>query len=100
MHNSNAKQSDRYHGAVQLSVCYRLFPIQTKMSICLLASICGSIGGRLDDPTIYTRGTVYNSGVQKQGTAPSTRFHYDPASGRCIPFTYLGAGGNFNNFLR
>ena len=63
------------------------------------ASICGPVGGRPDDPVIYSRGTIYHGGLIKPGTTPLTRFFYDPDHGRCIPFTYYGAGGNYNNFL-
>ena len=63
------------------------------------AAVCGPIGGRPLDPNSLTRDTVYDAGVEKQGTAPSTRFYYDPGTGKCSPFTYMGAGGNFNNFL-
>ncbi|WKX99529.1 hypothetical protein Q1695_014424 [Nippostrongylus brasiliensis] len=64
-----------------------------------VAAVCGPIGGRPFDTSIYTRGSVYHVGVEKQGTAPSTRFFYDPAAGKCSPFTYMGAAGNYNNFL-
>ncbi|XGW15900.1 hypothetical protein V3C99_001391 [Haemonchus contortus] len=64
-----------------------------------VGSVCGPIGGRPLDTSVYSRGSVYHSGVEKQGTAPSTRFFYDPATGKCSPFTYLGAAGNYNNFL-
>ncbi|CAI4230794.1 unnamed protein product [Auanema sp. JU1783] len=64
-----------------------------------VATVCGIVGGRPLDPSIHTRETVYHSGVEKQGTSPSTRFFYDPNSGKCSPFTYYGAGGNYNNFL-
>ncbi|KAK6009291.1 Kunitz/Bovine pancreatic trypsin inhibitor domain protein, partial [Ostertagia ostertagi] len=64
-----------------------------------VASVCGPIGGRPLDTSIYSRGSVYHNGVEKQGTTPSTRFFYDPATGKCSPFTYLGAAGNYNNFL-
>lgn len=65
----------------------------------LSASICGPVGGRPDDPVIYSRGTIYHSGLIKPGSTPLTRFFYDPEHGRCVPFTYYGAGGNYNNFL-
>ncbi|VDN22387.1 unnamed protein product, partial [Cylicostephanus goldi] len=64
-----------------------------------VASVCGPIGGRPLDTSIHSRGTVYHVGVEKQGTSPSTRFFYDPASGKCSPFTYLGSSGNYNNFM-
>lgn len=64
-----------------------------------VASVCGPIGGRPLDISAYSRGAVHHAGVAKQGTAPSTRFFYDPSSGKCSPFTYLGAAGNYNNFL-
>ncbi|VDL75178.1 unnamed protein product [Nippostrongylus brasiliensis] len=43
--------------------------------------------------------TCSNNFECKTGTAPSTRFFYDPAAGKCSPFTYMGAAGNYNNFL-
>uniref|UniRef100_A0A914UJW3 BPTI/Kunitz inhibitor domain-containing protein n=1 Tax=Plectus sambesii TaxID=2011161 RepID=A0A914UJW3_9BILA len=64
-----------------------------------VSSICGPIGGRPDDPVIFSRGTIYHSGLIKPGSTPATRFFYDTENGRCTPFTYYGAGGNYNNFL-
>ncbi|KAK6014912.1 Kunitz/Bovine pancreatic trypsin inhibitor domain protein, partial [Ostertagia ostertagi] len=68
-------------------------------SYCRDASVCGPIGGRPLDTSIYSRGSVYHNGSENRGTTPSTRFFYDPATGKCSPFTYLGAAGNYNNFL-
>ncbi|CAJ0580667.1 unnamed protein product, partial [Mesorhabditis spiculigera] len=90
-------------GCSQSTACTSSFECKTVGSTqwCCptVASICGSVGGRPLDPTAHLRGTGYHSGVEKQGTAPSTRFYYDTTSGKCSPFTYLGAGGNYNNFL-
>ncbi|EPB69115.1 Kunitz/Bovine pancreatic trypsin inhibitor domain protein [Ancylostoma ceylanicum] len=90
-------------GCSQATTCSNNFECKTVGSSqwCCpsVVSVCGPVGGRPQDTSVHSRGTVYHVGAQKQGTAPSTRFFYDPASGKCSPFTYLGAGGNYNNFL-
>uniref|UniRef100_A0AC34GWY3 BPTI/Kunitz inhibitor domain-containing protein n=1 Tax=Panagrolaimus sp. ES5 TaxID=591445 RepID=A0AC34GWY3_9BILA len=90
-------------GCSQTATCGANYECKTIGSIqwCCpsVTSVCGIVGGRPLDPSIHSRGAIYHSGVQKQGTAPSTRFYYDTNSGKCSAFTYFGAGGNYNNFM-
>uniref|UniRef100_A0A158R459 BPTI/Kunitz inhibitor domain-containing protein n=1 Tax=Syphacia muris TaxID=451379 RepID=A0A158R459_9BILA len=90
-------------GCSQATTCGNHFECKTVGSVqwCCpsVAAICGIVGGRPADPSVHTRQTIFHSGVQKQGTAPSTRFFYDPVQGKCSAFTYNGAGGNYNNFM-
>ena len=32
------------------------------------------------------------------GTLPSRQFYHDPTTRNCLPFTYLGCGGNVNRY--
>ncbi|CAJ0593741.1 unnamed protein product [Cylicocyclus nassatus] len=45
-------------------------------------------------PTEY-----FDVGIPDGSGTTSPRFYYDSREGRCIQFSYLGQGGNFNNFL-
>lgn len=103
VHRSSFLEQTPITGCSQTSSCSHNFECKsvgsTQWCCPSVASVCGPIGGRPLDPSVNTRGTVYHTGVEKQGTATSTRFFYDPQSGKCSPFTYLGAGGNYNNFL-
>ncbi|EGT50209.1 hypothetical protein CAEBREN_03914 [Caenorhabditis brenneri] len=45
-------------------------------------------------PTEY-----FDVGIPDGSGNTSPRFYYDSREGRCIQFSYLGQGGNFNNFL-
>lgn len=65
-----------------------------------ISHICSNHGGRYYP---LPRLTNYDPGVVVKKTYhqnyPSTyRYYYDVEQGRCMPFTYLGAFGNFNNF--
>uniref|UniRef100_A0A1I7UQT5 Kunitz/Bovine pancreatic trypsin inhibitor domain protein n=1 Tax=Caenorhabditis tropicalis TaxID=1561998 RepID=A0A1I7UQT5_9PELO len=103
VHRSSFLEQTPISGCAQTSACSHNFECKsvgsTQWCCPSVASVCGPVGGRPLDPSVNTRGAVYHAGVEKQGTATSTRFFYDPQSGKCSPFTYLGAGGNYNNFL-
>uniref|UniRef100_A0A8R1IMY9 BPTI/Kunitz inhibitor domain-containing protein n=1 Tax=Caenorhabditis japonica TaxID=281687 RepID=A0A8R1IMY9_CAEJA len=103
VHRSSFLEQTPVSGCSQTSACSYNFECKnvgsTQWCCPSVASVCGPVGGRPLDPSVNIRGTVYHTGVEKQGTATSTRFYYDPQSGKCSPFTYLGAGGNYNNFL-
>ncbi|PAV55962.1 hypothetical protein WR25_14492 isoform B [Diploscapter pachys] len=102
-HRSTLLEETPITGCSQATTCSNNYECKTVGSAqwCCptVASICGVVGGRPQDLSIHHRSTVFHPGVEKQGTASSTRFFYDPQSGKCSPFTFLGAGGNYNNFL-
>uniref|UniRef100_A0A915CB21 BPTI/Kunitz inhibitor domain-containing protein n=4 Tax=Parascaris univalens TaxID=6257 RepID=A0A915CB21_PARUN len=72
------------------------------MQLCCptVASICSSKGGRPHDPLRTTNFDPGYSIKKANGVSfPTTsRYYYDTEHGRCMPFTYNGAIGNFNNF--
>uniref|UniRef100_A0A913HEF1 BPTI/Kunitz inhibitor domain-containing protein n=1 Tax=Strongyloides stercoralis TaxID=6248 RepID=A0A913HEF1_STRER len=72
------------------------------MQLCCptVSSICSNSGGR---PMDLLRTTNFDPGYTMKRThslnfATSSRYYYDAEQGRCIPFTYNGAFGSFNNF--
>lgn len=72
------------------------------MQLCCptISFICSNYGGRNHNSS---RLTNYDIGAVVKKTYhenyPSThRYYYDAEQGRCMPFNYLGALGNYNNF--
>lgn len=72
------------------------------MQLCCptISHICSKFGGRHNDAP---RSTNYDAGVSVKKSYHENylsvhRYYYDAEQGRCMPFTYHGALGNFNNF--
>ncbi|VDM95097.1 unnamed protein product, partial [Thelazia callipaeda] len=64
------------------------------------ASICSIAGGRPFDPFRHTN---FDPGYSIKSKSdlnfePSIRYYYDSEQKQCMPFTYKGILGNFNNF--
>ncbi|KAK6049953.1 Kunitz/Bovine pancreatic trypsin inhibitor domain protein, partial [Cooperia oncophora] len=49
-------------------------------------------------PVVFQQ-EYFDVGIPDGTGTTSPRFYYDSREGRCIQFSYLGQGGNFNNFL-
>ncbi|KAK0419890.1 hypothetical protein QR680_014389 [Steinernema hermaphroditum] len=65
------------------------------------AYICSEYGGLGGDSADLSKPSIlppYNIGSSKSGAAPAQRYHFDRTSKTCKTFSYLGQGGNFNNF--
>lgn len=88
---------EHWFDAVVLSLSEFVFPSHSLLHVDLAAAVCSVKGGRPGD--LRARSQPYDSGFLSNTGRASVRFYYNTDVGRCLDFTYQGAGGNFNNFL-
>ncbi|VDM45373.1 unnamed protein product [Toxocara canis] len=101
---STTNEDEPVNNCQTVSSCLSNYECSTvgSMQLCCptVASICSNAGGR---PLDALRSTNYDPGYTMKKSfgetfSLSSRYYYDVEQGRCVPFTYNGALGNFNNF--